>query len=118
MEKMLKGKTAIVTGATKGIGLAIAELFAEEGANMVLTARGGPLLHDAVDRIVAAGGKDEIGLQHSRQDAALRLALIQHKRGTLLRLRDERRIDDTVLRQVQRALDIEEERLSRPHEDP
>jgi 3-oxoacyl-[acyl-carrier protein] reductase len=57
MEKMLKGKTAIVTGATKGIGLAIAELFEEEGANVVLTARGGPLLHDAVDRIVAAGGK-------------------------------------------------------------
>jgi NhaP-type Na+/H+ or K+/H+ antiporter len=64
------------------------------------------------------GDEDEIWLQHSGQDAALRLALIKHKRGTLLRLRDERRIDDTVLRQVQRALDIEEERLSRPHEDP
>jgi len=31
----------------------------------------------------------------------------------VVRLRDERRIDDTVLRQVQRRLDIEEVRLSR-----
>jgi monovalent cation/hydrogen antiporter len=32
----------------------------------------------------------------------------------VVRLRDERRIDDAVLRQVQRRLDIEEVRLSRP----
>jgi monovalent cation/hydrogen antiporter len=32
----------------------------------------------------------------------------------VIRLRDERRIDDTVLRQVQRRLDIEEVQLSRP----
>jgi monovalent cation/hydrogen antiporter len=31
----------------------------------------------------------------------------------VLRLRDERRIDDTVLRQIQARLDIEEVRLSR-----
>jgi monovalent cation/hydrogen antiporter len=43
----------------------------------------------------------------------LRLAVLAHKRATVLRLRDERRIDDTVLRQVQTRLDIEEVRLSR-----
>jgi len=32
----LEGKTAIITGAARGIGKAIAELFAEEGANLVL----------------------------------------------------------------------------------
>ncbi len=40
MRRLLEGRTAIVTGASKGIGRAIAELHAEEGANVVLTARG------------------------------------------------------------------------------
>jgi CPA1 family monovalent cation:H+ antiporter len=46
------------------------------------------------------------------QDAALRLAVIAHKRATVVRLRDEQRIDDTVLRQLQTSLDLEEVRLS------
>ena len=58
MKQLLTGKTAIVTGASKGIGLAIAELFAEEGANVVLTARGKEALDAAVDGINAkAGGR-------------------------------------------------------------
>ena len=44
---------------------------------------------------------------------ALRLELIALKRSTVVRLRDEQRIDDTVLRLVQTRLDIEEVRLSR-----
>ncbi len=37
--KRLEGKTAIITGASRGIGAAIALKFAEEGAKVVLTAR-------------------------------------------------------------------------------
>ncbi|MER5430095.1 Na+/H+ antiporter [Streptomyces sp. NPDC002588] len=68
--------------------------------------------------VVRAGGgetatDDEVVLRHHRHYTALRLALLAHKRATLVRLRDEREIDDTVLRHVQRRLDIEEVRLSR-----
>ncbi len=35
--KLLEGKTALITGASRGIGKAIAEKFASEGANLILT---------------------------------------------------------------------------------
>jgi Na+/H+ antiporter len=44
---------------------------------------------------------------------ALRLGLLDRKRQTTVRLRDEQLIDDTALRQVQAQLDAEEVRLSR-----
>jgi CPA1 family monovalent cation:H+ antiporter len=72
--------------------------------------------YDTHLQVVRAGGEgadDEPVLRHEQHYAALRLALIGHKRATVLRLRDEQRIDDTVLRQVQTRLDIEEVRLSR-----
>ena len=37
---MLKGKTALVTGSTSGIGLAIAHALAREGANIMLNGFG------------------------------------------------------------------------------
>jgi NAD(P)-dependent dehydrogenase (short-subunit alcohol dehydrogenase family) len=39
MSRLLEAKTAIVTGASSGIGSAIAEAYAAEGANVVLTGR-------------------------------------------------------------------------------
>lgn len=44
----LEGKTAIVTGASRGIGLAIAERLVDEGANVIITARGEDTLKEAV----------------------------------------------------------------------
>jgi CPA1 family monovalent cation:H+ antiporter len=59
-------------------------------------------------------GSDDDPVQRQDQHyTALRLAVLAHKRATVVRLRDEQRIDDTVLRQVQTRLDIEEIRLSR-----
>ena len=58
------------------------------------------------------GETDGPTVTRSRQYGALRLALITHKRATVVRLRDEGVIDDTLLRRIQARLDIEELRLS------
>ena len=55
--KALHNKTAIVTGASSGIGRAAAKLFAEEGAAVVVGARRQPELDQLVDEITAAGGR-------------------------------------------------------------
>jgi NAD(P)-dependent dehydrogenase (short-subunit alcohol dehydrogenase family) len=52
----LNGKAAIVTGASRGIGKAIALRLAQEGARVVLCARSGDLLHGGVREIEEAGG--------------------------------------------------------------
>ena len=48
MSQRFQGKTAIVTGASRGIGLAIAERLVAEGAKVVITARKKEALNDAV----------------------------------------------------------------------
>lgn len=55
--QMLEGKVALITGASYGMGRTIAELFAEEGACVVLTARHVEQLNEVVEGIRAKGGK-------------------------------------------------------------
>jgi NAD(P)-dependent dehydrogenase (short-subunit alcohol dehydrogenase family) len=57
MDLDLKGKTALVTGSTAGIGLSIAETLAVEGADVVLCGRSEAKLATAADAIAAAGGR-------------------------------------------------------------
>ena len=52
----LAGRTAIVTGASRGIGRGIAERFADEGANVVLAARSVEALGDVLSAIGRRGG--------------------------------------------------------------
>lgn len=56
MPKMNDRRTAVITGASSGIGKACAEAFAREGVHVVLAARRAELLGEVVAGIVAAGG--------------------------------------------------------------
>ncbi|GAQ51263.1 hypothetical protein [Streptomyces acidiscabies] len=66
----------------------------------------------ATVRARSAGTGDSPALLRNRHYTDLRLALIATKRATVVRLRDEARIDDTVLRRLQATLDNEEVRLA------
>lgn len=53
----IRGKTALITGASRGIGLAIAELFVEQGATVILVARKQESLDEAAAALRARGGQ-------------------------------------------------------------
>ena len=59
MAPALGGRVSLVTGASRGIGRAIAKALAAEGSTVVLTARDEARLAEAVAEITAAGGRAE-----------------------------------------------------------
>ena len=62
MDVSLKGRSAVVTGGSQGLGLATAARFAASGANVVLFARRADLLDQAVQEIKAQAGGEVIGV--------------------------------------------------------
>ncbi len=56
MAGRLEGKRALVTGASRGIGLAIAQAFAREGATLALNARNAERLNQTVDDLSTSAG--------------------------------------------------------------
>ncbi|MCW8281542.1 SDR family oxidoreductase [Agrobacterium sp. InxBP2] len=117
MTNRLANKIAVVTGATSGIGLATAKLFAAEGARVYITGR----RKDALDKAVAEIGHGAVGIQadsaknedldklfaqvkseHGRLDALV----VNAGGGTMLPLGQitEEQIDDTFGRNVKAVI--------------
>src|SRR5581483_102256 len=61
--KLLDGQVAIITGSTRGNGRAIADLFSEHGANVVLTGRDDDEVQAAVKEIAEKFRTDPLGFR-------------------------------------------------------
>ena len=104
---LLDGKVALITGAGRGIGAAAAEVFAREGAAVVLTARTESQLADVTERVRAAGGVadhvvcdladgdtvraavDRVVQLHGRLDVAIDNGAVPQRPGPFDRMPDE-----------------------------
>lgn len=75
MDLGLSGKVALVSGASRGIGLAIAQGLAAEGAKLVIAARGADALHAAA-AVLASGGADVLAIPADVSDDASVMALV------------------------------------------
>ena len=76
MDLQLKGKRAIVTGGSRGIGKAIALVLAQEGVDVALLARGAEALAAAAAQLSADTGRLVVGVSaDSTSDDQVRLAV-------------------------------------------
>jgi 3-oxoacyl-[acyl-carrier protein] reductase len=71
----LDGKIALVTGASQGIGEAIAKQLAAQGATVVCAARTLRKLQDVADAITAEGGKADVVVADLSDGASVRAAV-------------------------------------------
>ena len=67
-QRRLEGRTALVTGASRGIGLAVAQRLVDEGARVVITARKPEALNEAVEAL--GGAEHAVAVPGRADDAA------------------------------------------------
>jgi len=76
----LEGRTAVITGSSRGIGRAIAEEFAAHGANVVISSRKAPACEDVAEAINARGAGKAIAVPASISEKAELEALVAKTR--------------------------------------
>src|SRR3954470_15404972 len=81
MDLKLRDKLALVTGSTAGIGYAIAEALAREGARVIVNGRTDEGVADALSRIRAATGGEVIGFAGDVSTAGVAAELINQHQG-------------------------------------
>jgi NAD(P)-dependent dehydrogenase (short-subunit alcohol dehydrogenase family) len=79
MDLKLRGKVALVTGSSRGIGLATAKAFAAEGCRVMLSARSTEQLREAETALRAAGA--EIVLNARAEELVTRVTLVVSKKA-------------------------------------
>ncbi|MFZ1136372.1 MAG: SDR family oxidoreductase [Candidatus Korobacteraceae bacterium] len=115
MSRNLEGKTALITGGSRGIGAAIAKRLAADGANVAITyTKGAGAAESVVKEIERAGGK-AIAIQADAADAGAveaavektvatfaRLDILVNNAGTVV----PKRFEETTLEELDRLIDI------------
>ena len=72
----LQGKTALITGGSKGIGYGIAESLLREGMNVAITSRSAETAEEAVSRLAQAGAGKVIGITADVRDFGAQQAAV------------------------------------------
>jgi NAD(P)-dependent dehydrogenase (short-subunit alcohol dehydrogenase family) len=81
MDLQLDGKLALVSGSTAGIGLAIAEALAREGARVIVNGRKRESVDAAIETIRAATGNQALGFPGDLSEAAVAAELVKQYPG-------------------------------------
>src|ERR1700722_9162809 len=86
MSKKLEGKSALVTGGSRGIGAAIAKRLAADGANVAITYTKGADAAASVVKEIERAGRKAIAIQADAADAAAVKAAVEKTFTTFGRL--------------------------------